>query len=128
MKGIGITIALVGLSLGSVRASLDPGAATAPPPIPAPPFLLLADTSVGRSGGGAFATPLPFAVVAGDLVVLESATGGNDRANWSEVVRFENLDGHGLATLYSLNDFSGFVLDPKAGNIKYVLENTGDSL
>lgn len=116
-----LAIAVTGLSLGRVSATLDPGAATLPTPDPTPAFLLLVDP--GASAG--FATPLPFTVVAGDIVLLESASGGNGPANWGEVVRFEDVDGHGLATLYSLDNWSGFTLDPdKTGNVSYILANS----
>ncbi len=121
MKGLAITIAALGLGVASANAAFDPGAATVPLPVPAPPFLLLA-----APGGGAFATPLPFAIVPGDVVLLQTSTGGMGFDNWSAVVRFENVAGHGLATLYTLDNWAGFALDPgNTGNLRYMFESSG---
>ena len=125
MKVIATAIAVTGLSICYASAVLDPGAAAVAPLVPAPPFLLLAQSGNGGSSPGTLSTPLPFSVVAGDLVLLEGAAGGTTPNNWSEVVRFENLNGHGLATLYFLQDFTDFALDPdNTGNIKYITENS----
>jgi hypothetical protein len=135
MKTVWTFITVLGLSLGSAMASLDPGSAIVALP-PAPAFLFLAaDSPVGQPdshGPMALAktqpaettTPLPFAVVCGDVVLLESSTGGTGYDNWAEVIRFGNTgigSGHGTVTLYTLQDWSGFVLNPD--NVKYISED-----
>ncbi len=100
---------------------MDPGASTGPLPPTAPSFLILTDNSTGGQ------TPFPFTVVAGDLVLLANPQGGTDSGNWTEVVQFENVgtgaNEHGLAILYTQQDWSGFVLD---STVKYVLQNNLD--
>jgi hypothetical protein len=144
MKVVGTLITVLGLSLASVNATLDPGTAVVPMP-PTPGFLFLPSESPiaqphtqGSLAFNAKPTPalvqtsLPFAVVAGDLVLLESSSGGLGRDNWSDVLRFENTGTgtqHGVVTLYTLTDWSSFVLDADhTGNIKYVVESSDDSL
>jgi hypothetical protein len=115
-------------------ASLDPGSAIVALP-PAPAFLFLAADSpvsqpnshgtvaLAKTQPAETTTPLPFAVVSGDVVLLESSTGGIGYDNWAEVIRFGNTaSGHGTVTLYTLQDWSGFVLNPD--NVKYISEDS----
>lgn len=140
MKTVWTLVTTFGLSLGSAIASLDPGAALVALP-PAPAFLFLsADSPVsqpnlhgplalGNSRPTEASIPLPFAVVSGDVVLLESSTGGNGCDNWGEVIRFGNAgtgSGHGTVTLYTLQDWSDFALDQN--NVKYLSEDCDGSI
>src|SRR5882762_9574044 len=111
MKRIGACSALLGMSLSSAIAAFEPGAATglsAPNP---PPFLLfLPDDSAGEPQNEIFPLVLPFGVTPGDVVLLESSTGGTGPDNWSDVVRFSSPGpGQGVATLYSLDNWDEWI-------------------
>src|SRR5271169_1330641 len=95
MKRLAIGMTALALGMARVEATLDPGTAIGMLPVSTPPFLLLAP-----QGNGEYSTPLPFSVAAGDVVILESSTGGIGTGNWGEVVSFTDVAGHGLATVY----------------------------
>src|SRR5277367_6382233 len=118
MKRLVFGLIVVSLGMTRVEAVLAPGAATGSMPDSAPPILLLAP-----QGDGQFSTPLPFSVVAGDVVILASSSGGIGTANWSEVISFSDVNGHGLATVYVLPSFASFVLSgAKTGEVEYLIE------
>src|ERR1700722_2042509 len=117
---LGVVVATLGVA--RVEGSLAPGSAVGPAFGSAPPFLLLAP-----QGDRAFSTPLPFSVVAGDVVILQSSTAGIGTGNWREVLSFSDVGGHGIATLNVKQDFTGFVLaGQKTGEVEYLVESGGN--
>ena len=123
MKRLLVQMMVVALGLCSANASLEPGTPMVPLPPSAPSFLILP----GLASGGNVGTPFPFQVVAGDLVLLQSSTGGTGSENWSEVVQFKNVGSpgseHGVAILYTMQDWTGFVL---GANVAYLSDDGSD--
>jgi hypothetical protein len=112
MRFVATLIAGLAFGTGSVSATLAPGAPTVPLP-PTPDFLFLPGVQ----------TALPFAVQAGELVLLRSGATDTSSANWLAVLSFGDTTGsdlHGVATLYVQSNWVGFVLDPgRTGNVLY---------
>jgi hypothetical protein len=124
MKRIVLGIIFAALWVARVEATLAPGTPTGFMSGSTPPFLLLAP-----QGDGSFSTPLPFSVVPGDVVMLQSSTGGIGTSNWREVLSFSDVGGHGMATINVMQNYAGFVLaGQKTGEIEYVLESSGNSI
>ena len=114
-------IAAVALGITTASATLDPGAPEVALP-PTPDFLLLPGVQAN----------LPFAVQAGELVLLRSGATDNSSANWLAVISFSDVGaglGHGVATLSIQSNWTDFALNPQlTGNVLYETETTSSSL